>query len=204
MSVTNLVSIGSKRTTMNSRVSDGSQSQYTEFPGIQASRKSATVRPLELTSKSDFVQPGLNRVMSGSPTIAHASSSQRGFGFPLSQGMSGQIERSNSTSTVSSDGQNDDFSSGLPPHTSENNTWTPVGGQEWSDSRATSSLYAESALHPPSLATATQRDSSATQFPGAPESSLYNTRAQIPENSQSDYHSQHSDMSWLNLGKPKS
>ncbi|KAL5320709.1 hypothetical protein ACEPPN_011519 [Leptodophora sp. 'Broadleaf-Isolate-01'] len=167
----NILGFGSKRTTYEG--SDRS-SEYSihQMP----TRNSAIVPPLKIGDR-----PELNRVMSGSPTVAHPSSK-----FPLSGEMSGKIERSGSISSMSSfnDDRHDAFSSGIPASVNEQNAWTPVGGSGGWNTRA--SNYSESVYAPTvsrNTGTFNNRD---TRFPGA-EPAV----PQVPPTA---------DMSWLNLG----
>lgn len=166
----NILGFGSKRTTYEG--SDrSSDSEYSVQQ--RATQVSALVPPLKLGDR-----PELNRVLSGSPTIAHQPNQF------LSGEMSAQLERSASFKSVSSynDDRHDAFSSGIPASVHEQNTWTPVDGQGWGGA----SMYSES-NYAPTLGRSTmhnfQRD---TQFPapGQPPA-----RAPPPQ-----------DMSWLNLG----
>ncbi|KAH7364437.1 hypothetical protein BKA65DRAFT_390026 [Rhexocercosporidium sp. MPI-PUGE-AT-0058] len=169
----NILGFGSKRTTYEG--SDRS-SEYSihQMP----TRNSAIVPPLKIGDR-----PELNRVMSGSPTVAHPSSK-----FPLSGEMSGKIERSGSVSSMSSfnDDRHDAFSSGVPASVHEQqNGWTPVGAGAGWNTRA--SNYSESVY-----ATTLGRDTGTfdnrdTRFPGAKPAI-----PQVPTTT--------ADMSWLNLG----
>jgi len=169
----NILGFGSKRTTYEG--SDRS-SEYSihQMP----SRNSAIVPPLKIGDR-----PELNRVMSGSPTVAHPSSK-----FPLSGEMSGKIERSGSISSLSSfnDDRHDAFSSGVPASVNEQNAWTPVGGGGGWNTRA--SNYSES-VYATTLGRNTGNfdNNRTTRFPGA-EPGV----PQMP--------TQTADMSWLNLG----
>jgi hypothetical protein len=177
-SAMNILGFGSKRTTYGS---DDSNSQYSDHRPSQVTQTSAIVPPLKLG------QPELNRVPSGSPTVANTSSK-----FPLSREMSGQIERPGSTSSISSyndDDRRDAFSSGVPASVHEQSSWTPVDRHDWAGGRAPSSAYTESMY-----ATTLPRSTVAnfpreTQFPAPPS-------YQRPPAQQSNI----SDMSWLNLG----
>lgn len=164
----NILGIGSKRTTYEG--SDrSSDSQYSTQRTTQAS---ALVPPLQLGER-----PELNRVMSGSPTIAHQTNSF------LSGEMSAQLERSGSFNSVSSynDDRHDAFSSGIPASVHEQNTWTPVDGEGWGQaSNYSESIYATTL--PRSTMHNSQRD---TQFPAPGQAA----RPPPPQ-----------DMSWLNLG----
>jgi hypothetical protein len=181
----------SKRTTYGSDHSDDSQSEYSESRRLpsQVTQKSALVPPLKLGERPFE----LNRVMSGSPTIAYPNSQ-----FPMSKEMSGHIERSGSVSSLSSynEDRRDAFSSGIPESINEQNSWTPVDGQGWNRNVAPSN-YSES-VYAPTIARDTanfpmpQRE---TRFPGQP---LYPPQASAKYQTQTSQHA--SDMSWLNLG----
>ena len=175
----NILGFGSKRTTYGS---DDSDSQYSDhrLPS-QVTQPSAMVAPLKLG------QPELNRVASGSPTIANSSSK-----FPLTREMSGQIERPGSTSSQSSyedDDRRDAFSSGVPASVHEQSSWTPVDRHDWAAGRPESSysesIYGTGATLPRGTTTNFPKD---TRFPVPPSS--HRPPAQHPS----------SDMSWLNLG----
>jgi len=175
----NILGFGSKRTTYGS---DDSNSQYSDHRPSQVTQTSAMVPPLKLGG-----QPELNRVPSGSPTVANT-----GNKFTLSREMSGQIERSSSSSSLSSfndDDRRDAFSSGVPASVHEQSSWTPVDRHDWTGDRALSNAYTESMY-----ATTLPRSTVAnfpreTRFPAPPLS-------QRPPAQQSNI----SDMSWLNLG----
>lgn len=167
----NILGFGSKRTTY-----EGSdRSSESEYSMQRATQASALVPPLNIGDR-----PELNRVMSGSPTIAHQPNQF------LSGEMSAQLERSASFNSISSynDDRHDAFSSGIPASVHEQNTWTPVDGQNWGGA----SNYSES-IYATTLGRSTmhnfQRD---TQFPapGQPPA----RPAPPPQQ----------DMSWLNLG----
>jgi len=171
-SAMNILGFGSKRTTYEG--SDrSSDSQYSEqrLPS-QITQVSAVPMPLKLGDRP----PELNRVMSGSPTIAYQSTS-----FPLTREMSGTIERPGSSSTISSfnDDRQDAFSSGVPASVHEQNAWTPFDKPVWG-SRPAPSNYSESVY-----ATTLHHQSTAPTVP----------LPQPPQRQQ-----QSSDMSWLNLG----
>lgn len=155
----NILGLGSKRTTYEE--SDRS-SEYS-----MPSRASAIVPPLKIGDR-----PELNRVISGSPTVAHHATN-----FPLT-GESGKIVRSGSISSVSSynDDRHDAFSSGVPASVNEQNTWTPVEGAAGWNMRA--SNYSES-----NYATTLGRNTS-----------TFNNSSTHPPPPKI------ADMSWLNLG----
>ncbi|KAI0890657.1 uncharacterized protein GGS22DRAFT_16633 [Annulohypoxylon maeteangense] len=127
---------------------------------------SATVPPLQVVEG----RAELNRVHSASPTVAQ-------YNPMISEGMSGQIERS--ASTASSSG----YSSGIPA--SVNDTWDPaMAKKKWGNERAPSSAYSQSiyqtALGPPNTIPAPTGLSSQPQLAMASKSN---------------------DLSWLNLGE---
>jgi hypothetical protein len=170
-SAMNILGFGSKRTTYEG--SDrSSDSHYSEqrLPS-QITQVSAVPMPLKLGDG----RPELNRVMSGSPTIAYHAR-------PLTREMSGTIERPGSTGTMSSfnDDRNDAFSSGVPASVHEQNTWTPIEQPAWGSKTAPSN-YSESVY------ATTLHQSTAPNFP--PPAPPQRQPAQQP-----------SDMSWLNLG----
>ncbi|KAE9381565.1 hypothetical protein N431DRAFT_321748 [Stipitochalara longipes BDJ] len=172
-SAMNILGFGSKRTTYEG--SDrSSDSQYSEqrLPS-QITQVSAVPMPLKLGDRP----PELNRVMSGSPTIAYQSNN-----FPLTREMSGTIERPGSMSTLSSfnDDRNDAFSSGVPTSVHEQNAWTPFDKPAWG-SRPAPSNYSESVY------ATTLHQSTAPNLP-------------LPQPPQRQPAQQSSDMSWLNLG----
>ncbi|KIN04197.1 hypothetical protein OIDMADRAFT_159472 [Oidiodendron maius Zn] len=126
-SAMNILGFGSKRTTYEDSAGD-SESFYSEqrLPSqvpSQATQPSAVVPPLKLG------HPELNKVASGSPTIAHTSSQ-----YPLTREMSGQIERPhslNSESDYEDDDRRDAFSSGVPASVHETTSWGPIDGRDW-------------------------------------------------------------------------
>jgi hypothetical protein len=181
-SALNILGFGTKRTTYGSNASDR-ESQYSENPPpTRATQESAMVPPLNLGASGRMSQ-----VPSGSPTIAHQAK-----GYPLVQGQSGQIERSNSLSSVSSYGDNRDaFSSGIPASVNEDQHWTPVGGGGGWGGRAPSSVYTDSnyTQTPPRT---TMVEDSRNPVPRFPQPPRYQTPPQ-----------QSSDMSWLNLGNSR-
>jgi len=169
----NILGFGSKRTTYegSDRSSDSHYSDQ-RLPS-QITQTSAVPMPLKLGERP----PELNRVTSGSPTIAYQSSK-----FPLTREMSGTIERPGSISSVSSfnDDRNDAFSSGIPASVHEQSSWTPFDKTGWG-SRPTPSNYSES------IYATTLHQSTAPNFP-------------TPPPPQRQLAQQSSDMSWLNLG----
>lgn len=176
----NILGFGTKRTTYGS---DDSDSQYSGHrQPSQITQTSAIVLPLKLAG-----QPELNRVLSGSPTVANSASASK---YHSSREMSCQIERTGSivsSSSFDDDDHRDAFSSGVPASFQEQGVWTPGDRQDWSDSRAPSNAYTENVYttqFPRSTVTNFPRD---TQFPAPPSQ-------QPPPKSQV------SDMSWLNLG----
>jgi len=180
-SALNILGFGNKRTTYGSQ--SDRESVYSEggLPS-RVTQISAMVPPLNLGPPP---QGRMSQVPSGSPTIAHQAK-----GFPLEQGMAGQIERSHSVSSVSSYGDlRDGFSSGVPASVDEEKTWTPVGGHGWGTNRAPSSIYTDSNYAPTPPRTTMVEDTNRNPGPGFPSAPPYKTPAQRP-----------SDMSWLNLG----
>jgi hypothetical protein len=167
---------GSRRTTMDEGDQrDSSVSAYSTPRASQITQHSAMPVPLNVPVSG---RPELNRVMSGSPTLAVHSSTQ-----PLTREQSGTIERQSGSSFSSyTDDRMDAFSSGVPASVHEQRTWTPVNGNNTWDSRAPSQAYTAS-LYPRD----TQDFRQDLKFPiqHAPE------RPPPP---------QASDMSWLNLG----
>ncbi|KAL2064891.1 hypothetical protein VTL71DRAFT_4031 [Oculimacula yallundae] len=171
----NILGFGSKRTTYDGEGSDRSSEYSIHQMPVHGS---AIVPPLKISDR-----PELNRVASGSPTVAHPSSK-----FALSGEMSGKIERSGSINSTSSfgDDRHDAFSSGVPASVNEQqNGWTPVGGNSGWNTRA--SNYSESVYTTTlgrNTSTFNDRD---TRFPGAEPA--------VPQIQQPT-----ADMSWLNLG----
>jgi len=185
VSTMNILGFGSKRTTYNEGSDRDSGSLYSEqrHPS-QLTQTSATVPPLRIPGQPEL---NLNRVVTGSPTMAHTSRK-----FPLRSAMSGQIERSDSVISHSSygdDDQRDAYSSGVPESVHEQTSWTPVDGPRW-DERVPSNTHTEGA-HATPLPRSTVGDFPGdfpmdTPFPVPPS-----TRPPAPTSS---------DMSWLNLG----
>lgn len=162
-SALNMMGFGNKRTTYGSQQSDR-ESVYSNDGGM----------PPKLNTSVpgiSFGQSGrLSQVASGSPTIYQAK------GYPLDQGMSGQIARANSVSSVSSYGDHrDEFSSGVPTSEESQKAWTPFGGSDWNN-RAASSVYTDNSFNQPT-----------------PRGTLSTAAAKQQADS--------SDMSWLNLGR---
>jgi hypothetical protein len=173
-SAMNILGFGSRRTTYegSDRSSDSHYSDQ-RLPS-QITQNSAVPMPLNLGERP----PELNRVMSGSPTIAYQSGK-----FPLTREMSGTIERPGSASSVSSfnDDRNDAFSSGIPASVHEQQSaWTPFEKSGWG-TISTPSNYSESVY------ATTFPHSTAPNFPPPPP----------PQRQPAQ---QSSDMSWLNLG----
>jgi hypothetical protein len=172
-SAMNILGFGSRRTTYegSDRSSDSHYSDQ-RLPS-QITQTSAVPMPLKISERP----PELNRVISGSPTIANQSSK-----FLLTGAMSGTIERSGSVSSVSSfnDDRHDAFSSGIPASVHEQSSWTPFEKPGWA-TRPAPSNYSESVY-----ATTLPR-SAAPNFPPPPP----------PQRQPAQ---QSSDMSWLNLG----
>ncbi|TVY24869.1 hypothetical protein LHYA1_G007502 [Lachnellula hyalina] len=172
-SALNIIGFGSKRTTYGEDT-DSFYSDNRQQSGV--TQASAMPPPLKIGGR-----PELNRVASGSPTIAHLSTD-----VP-SREMSGQIERSGSMSTFSSytDDHYDAYSSGVPASVHEQDSWTPVDRSNWADGRAPSSNYSESIYTSRNAANNLTQD---LRFPTPP--TTQRSRPQPPNN----------DMSWLNLG----
>jgi hypothetical protein len=128
---------------------------------------SATVPPLHLDGR-----PQMNRVMSGSPTVANWPNKLR-----LNAEQSGKIERP--TSSASSG-----YSSGVPESIRE--MWDPTQDKKsWGADRAPSSVYTDSFYqHQPTPLTPS------TKAPPMPEPKHPHMALQVGS----------SDMSWLNLG----
>jgi hypothetical protein len=177
-SAMNILGFGSKRTTY----AEDADSLYSDnrLPS-GVTQASAMPPPLKLGG-----QPELNRVASGSPTIAHHSSN-----FPLTREMSGQIERSGSISSFSSytDDRYDAFSSGVPASVNEQTSWTPVDRSDWENGRAPSSNYSESIYTSQPARSTANHLTKDLRFPTPPTS-----QRPPPPPQQSN------DMSWLNLG----
>jgi hypothetical protein len=153
---------GPKRTTVESDLT----SRYSS--NNRVTQDSATVPPLHLEGK-----PELNRVNSGSPTVAQYPNK-----IPMREGLRGKIERP--MSSTSSSG----YSSGIPASVHE--AWDPLSAKKpWGADRAPSSAYGSTGKN-------TALDPSSTSArPLAPGLS---TQPQLAMASTS------SDMSWLNLG----
>ena len=172
-----ILGFGSKRNTYASEAAESDTSRYSDHRPSHITQNSATVPPLKLG------QPELNRVMSGSPTVANSSAK------PLTREMAGRIERSGSVSTFSSfndDDRRDAFSSGVPASVHEN-AWTPVERQDWANGRAASNAYTES------FYAQTLPRSTVANFPQDTQFSAPPTLQRSPQQISSD-------MSWLNLG----
>ncbi|KAI0891792.1 hypothetical protein F4806DRAFT_295701 [Annulohypoxylon nitens] len=125
---------------------------------------SATVPPLQVVEG----RAELNRVHSASPTVAQ-------YNPMIGEGMSGQIERSNSNASSSG------YSSGIPA--SVNESWDPTTAKKkWGNERAPSSAYSQSiyqtALGPPNV----------------------NAPTGVSSQPQLAMASKSNDLSWLNLG----
>jgi hypothetical protein len=179
-SALNILGFGSKRATDYESGSDrASGSQYSDVglptTTTQVFQVSAMPPPLNLGRPAGR----MSRVASNSPTIGHASD-----GFPLKEGMAGQIERPGSSSSVSSyNDHRDTISTGVPASVHQD-TWTPVSGSGWGrGGEVPNKTYSES-----NYTTILPR--------GRPTNSQ-------SEAAPSDHRApaQHSsDMSWLNLG----
>ncbi|KAH8586314.1 hypothetical protein B0O99DRAFT_528925 [Bisporella sp. PMI_857] len=180
-SALNILGFGSKRATIGSDAE--TTSQYSEHRPSHVTQhsiitqQSAMVPPLRLPGP-----PELNRVASGSPTVANTSSS-----YPLTREMSGQIDRASiiSDSSYDDDDRRDAFSSGVPASVQEHNSWNPVDRDrhDWNSDRGHSNAYTESVYttaFPRTTVATFPRD---TRFPPPPP-------PPVPM----------SDMSWLNLG----
>ena len=128
------------------------------------------------------------------------------------------IQRHESSSTTSSPARNDAFLSGVSANAHEDTAWSPVGPDERSSGRATSSLYTDSAH-----GSMVPRNVSASAFPQVPRE-LQGTRASTGtmftrgeagagtgagsrltngEEHEDDLGRHNSDMSWLNLGSSR-
>lgn len=184
---------GSKRGSGSDR---NSGSQYSEAEAPASSMHNPVVMaqpalpPALRLSPPPPVQGLLQRVASGSPTISHSE-----IDFPLQEGMTGQIERQPSVSSVSTyDGRRDAFSSGIPESVADHESWTPIGGiQHWGvpqNGRVSSMAYSES-NYAGSISGNQPHNSTAQDFsrPSGPHPLQTQQRAQNP-----------SDLSWLNLG----
>jgi hypothetical protein len=177
----NILGFGSKRTTYegSDQGSDrSSESQYSDYRlPSQVTQTSAMVLPLKIGDR-----PELNRVASGSPTIANSSSK-----FALPREMSGTIERQGSVSSLSSynDDRHDAFSSGIPASIHEQQSWNAVDRQDWTIGRAYSNAYTESEYDKTLPRSSNQNFPKGTAFPPPSQRSPPKTT---------------SDMSWLNLG----
>jgi len=176
-SAMNILGFGSKRTTYAD--ADSLYSDNRLQSGV--TQASAMPPPLKLGG-----QPELNRVASGSPTIAHHSNNA-----PLTREMSGQIERTGSISSFSSytDDRYDAFSSGVPASVNEQTSWTPVDRSDWENDRTPSSNYSESIYTSQPARSTANHLTKDLRFPTPPTSQ----RAPPPPQ-------QTNDMSWLNLG----
>ncbi|KAG0650990.1 hypothetical protein D0Z07_2526 [Hyphodiscus hymeniophilus] len=176
-SAMNILGFGGSRRTTYEGSDRSSESQYSEYRlPSQATQSSAIVPPLKIGER-----PELNRVVSGSPNIAHTSNR-----FPLPPEMSGTIEKHGSMSSLSSfndDDRHDAFSSGIPASVHEQQgPWTPDDKQDWAIGRSYSNAYTES-----NYDKTLPRN---TRFPtGAPDQ-----HPSQPPNKPMP------DMSWLNLG----
>ncbi|EPE29155.1 hypothetical protein GLAREA_00315 [Glarea lozoyensis ATCC 20868] len=170
---------GSRRTTMDENAQrDSSVSAYSEPRASQITQQSAMPVPLKVPVPG---QPELNRVMSGSPTLAVHSTP-----YPLTREMSGTIERQSGSSFSSyTDDRLDAFSSGIPASVHEQNTWTPVDGNNTWGNHPPSQAYTESVY-----ARDTQQYQTETRYP-------------IPSEPQRQLPPHASDMSWLNLGNDR-
>ncbi|TVY46362.1 hypothetical protein LOCC1_G004186 [Lachnellula occidentalis] len=175
-SALNILGFGSKRTTYGED-SDSCYSDNRQQSSV--TQTSAMPPPLKIGGQLE-----LNRVASGSPTIAHLPDNG-----PLSREMSGQIERSGSMSSFSTytDDHYDAYSSGVPASVHEQGSWTPVDRSNWADGRAPSSNYSESVYAPQPPQKAASNLTQNLRFPAPPPTQ----RLPQPPNN---------DMSWLNLG----
>lgn len=181
-SALNILGFGSKRATIGS--DPDTTSQYSDHRPSHVTQHSATTQSSAMVPPLRLAGPELNRVASGSPTVANHSSS-----YPLTREMSGQIERSSiaSESSYDDDDRRDAFSSGIPASVHEQNSWNPVDRPDWNAGRGHSNAYTESVY-----TTAFPRSTVAT-FPRPP-----------PTNGQQQPPVPLSDMSWLNLGNEHS
>jgi hypothetical protein len=181
-SAMNILGFGSKRTTYEG--SDrSSESHYSDYRlPSQVTQNSAIVPPLKIGER-----PELNRVASGSPTIANSSSK-----FVLPREMSGTIERQGSVSSFSSynDDRHDAFSSGIPASVHEQQSaWNPVDRKDWAIGRAYSNAYTESEYDKTLPRSTNQNFPQGTPFPPPP------SQRQPPDKSTDA-----NNLSWLNLG----
>lgn len=171
-SALNILGYGaSKRTTVES----ASSSRYSDPHRI--TQDSATVPALRI--EHEKVPPiGLQRVNSGSPTIA-----QYPGNIPLQEASVGQIERPISRGSST-------YSSGIPPSVQE--SWDPIAAKKpWGADRAASSIYSQPSLYPTALGIQSHRNE---PMPPKPTLSV----SQQPPLAMA---SMSSDMSWLNLGE---
>ncbi|KAJ2901289.1 hypothetical protein MKZ38_001998 [Zalerion maritima] len=163
----------SKRNTVGSV----SSSKYSDPHRI--TQDSATVPALRLDPNERLPPLGLQRVNSGSPTIAQYSSKT-----PLKEGMVGQIERPMSRDSMSN------YSSGIP--TSVQESWDPIDSKRpWGTDRAPSSAYSQTSMYPTPLGYPNHSDH---PMPKLGTSSI----SQQPQLAMA---SVSTDMSWLNLGE---
>lgn len=167
-SALNILGFGNnKRATVDSDQS----SRYSDQAKSRITQDSATVPPLQIEGR-----PELNRVNSGSPTVAHYPAR-----IPMREGMTGKIERPVSQASSG-------YSSGIPASVAD--IWDPTSVKKpWGTDRAPGSAYGgatqggyQSALDPSSTSAGAHRSGVSQQ----PQLSLANTS---------------SDMSWLNLGE---
>ena len=179
-SALNILGFGSKRATDYDSGSDrASGSQYSDAglptTTTQVSQVSAMPPPLSLGRPAGR----MSRVASNSPTIGHASD-----GFPLKEGMAGQIERPGSSSTVSSyNDHRDTISTGVPASVHQD-TWTPVSGSGWARGGEVPNITYSESNYTTILPRGRPTDSSSH--------AAVSDRRALPQHS--------SDMSWLNLG----
>jgi hypothetical protein len=183
-SAMNILGFGSKRTTSYSSTSNRtSDSQYSE---AGRDNKPQVLQVSAIVSPLNFAEPAgrMSCVASNSPTVAHAESD-----FPLKEGMACKIERpgSSSSSVSSYDDHRDAFSSGIPASVSDENAWTPFGGNDWGQT-GIPSAYSESNYTTILPRGMTKSSPAYTQMPRFP----------VPPDHRSPPLS--SDMSWLNLG----
>jgi len=169
-SALNMLGFGSnKRTTLESDLSS-------RYSNSRITQDSATVPPLQLHLEG---KPELNRVNSGSPTVAQYPNK-----IPMREGLTGKIERP--MSSTSSSG----YSSGIPASVHE--AWDPLAAKKpWGADRAPSSAYASSSAQ--GLSKNTSLDPSSTSAGATPSG--------VSKQPQLAMASTSSDMSWLNLGE---
>ncbi|KAL3419223.1 pre-mRNA splicing factor CLF1 [Phlyctema vagabunda] len=181
-SALNILGFGSKRSTYDDGASD-IDSQYTEDrrPSV-ITQHSAMPPPLRIPG-----QPEINRVASGSPRLATAPDQ-----FAIREGVSGQIDHSDSRSSTSTyHDRHDAFSSGIPESFVE--PYSGIGRPDWGTDRVPSDAYTNSVYG------ATLPRGTGSPFP---QESRFVAPAPPPQQQQQQWRQPQtsSDMSWLNLG----